>query len=337
MRTEGATIQTPEQFAKTLSGGSNIAKRLLDNNMDPYALRMNSLLREGPGGEWEQIDQAAIETAKATLVGVADLLGNPALTVDYRQFGLGVSFSSFRKVGDVEGATLSMDPRTRTLKDRPDFTKVLVPLPFCFKDFDFDIRDINASRRFGEPLDTTMVRFATRMVSEALEELLFNGTTLIVDGNPIYGYTTHPSINSVTGAGDWGTVTNIYPTVVDMVAACKADNHNGPYNLYISPLQYTQMFTVYTDGSGQSALTRIKANLQEVRSIKQANNLADGRALLVEMSPETVDWVICSDILPISWNEQGGLVLEYKVLGCQAPRVKADANGKCGIALVTNA
>jgi hypothetical protein len=158
-----------------------------------------------------------------------------------------------------------------------------------------------------------------------------------VNANPIYGYTTHPNRNTVAAAGDFGTISNIWPTVNSMVAAAEADHYYGPYGLYVAGDQYAEMRNIYSDGSGQSAMQRCLDSIPQLRFIKPADVLTSGTLVLVTLVRDVVDLALAQDIVPIEWETKGGLVQNFIVMCAMVPRVKADADGHSGIVHATGA
>lgn len=305
--------------------------RLLNAGFAINALRTNALLRHE---EWLEIDRAVVDVARQTLVGIADL----------RQYGLiqplgglGTMLSGYEQQSDMTDANMDMSGVTPGEEDKLDFNPVNVPVPIIHKDFRLNIRQLDASRRMGDGLDTTQSQVATRKVTEKLEDLLFNGTSIKLNANPIYGYTTHPSRNTVNAAGDFGDISKIFPTVNSMVAEAEADGYYGPYGLYVSNTQYSEMRAIYTDGSGQSALTRCRENIPNLQYIKPSGRLAAGNLVLVTLMRDVVDLAVGQDIVPVEWEEKGGLEQHFKVLCAMVPRIKADAEGHSGIVHATGA
>ncbi len=324
-RNDNAVISEARIFA-----GSAPA-RLVKAGFKVNALRTNALLRHE---EWLEIDRAVIDTARMRLNGIADL----------RQYGLvqplgglGTILSAYEQLGDMTDANVDMSGVTPGEEDRVDYAQISVPVPIIHKDFRLNIRQLEASRRLGDGLDTTQAQVATRKVVEKLENLLFNGSTLVVNGNAIYGYTTHPARNIYAAAGDFGTISNILPTVNGMVAAAESDFFYGPFGLYVAGPQYAEMRAVYTDGSGQSAMARCLESIPSLRFIKPADALAAGSLTLVQLTRDVVDLAVAQDIVPVEWETMGGLVQNFKALCAMVPRVKDEASDHCGIVHATGA
>jgi len=116
-----------------------------------------------------------------------------------------------------------------------------------------------------------------------------------------------------------------------MVLSAEADKHTGPFILYGNLTQIGQMRQVYTDGSGQSALARVRANIPQIRDIRSSLALNDGELVLVEMSEDVVDIVIAEEVTMVEWDTYGGLISHFNIIFCGAPRIKADAEGKSGV------
>lgn len=302
--------------------------RLMQAGFKVNALRTNALLRED---EWIEVDRAVVDVARATLNGIADLRQYGLI---HTLGGLGSILSAYDQQSDMTDANIDMSGVTPGEEDKLDFNQVSVPVPIIHKDFRLNIRQLEASRRLGDGLDVTQPAVATRKVAEALENLLFNGSSLRVNGNAIFGYTTHPNRNTYNG-GDWGTISNIYTNVNEMVAAAEADNYYGPYGLYVATPQYAEARAVYSDGSGQTAIQRCLEAIPQLKFIKPSSFLAAGSAVLVTLVRDVVDLALAQDIVPVEWETQGGFVQHFKTFCAMVPRIKADADGRSGIVHAT--
>ena len=247
----------------------------------------------------------------------------------------------------------SASGRARGDRDLPDMTQAAVPLPVTYKEFAVDLRFLEASRLLGNGIDTTTAIEAARVVAESLEYMLFNGDSGVnFQGSTIYGYTTHPSRNTDTatnyGGGDWGTVTNIIPTVAGMLrAASNTSRHYGPYVLYVSETQYDQAAqSFFTDGTAETALMRLNRSFgmgadgtKQISAVKKvpAPVLADGSVLLVQMTPDVVTWAETMAPMTREWRTGDGMEVNWRVMTIAAPKIKARLDGKSGIVHATSA
>lgn len=290
--------------------------------------------------EWEMIDAEVLDVMRQPLIGVNDLLSG-GLT--HNVGDVGVSISTYEQLSDMSDADISMSLTPKKGEgDRVEFTPVSIPIPIISKPFTLDLRTLAASRRGnGEALDVTQARTATRKVREAVEEMLFNGSSLAVQSFAIYGYTTQPKRStgaaSAYGGADWSTADgNAHKTIVGMIQALVNLGATGPFGLYVNNTQYGEI--QHLNGSGNTAesqLSTILRTIPDLKFVHRAPRLDDGEAVLVQMTKETVDLAIGMDVTPVSWQEYGGMVNEFRVMTAVVPRVKYDANDSCAVAHVT--
>ena len=302
--------------------------RLLDNNLNINALRTNTLLHKA---EWEWLDSRVVEISAQTLNAIGDLR---ALGLTRNLGGLGVLTAQYEQVSDMSDAEINMAVEVDDEEDRVDFPLMSVPVPIISKSFRIDARSLAASRRFNSGLDATHVDTATRKVAEKLEEMFFIGSSINQGGTTIPGVLTESHVNAVAGGAVWTTATNIYPNVLAMIAALQADNYYGPYRLYLNPAQFISMYAL-----NANTAVPIVDMIQRLPgfgpgSVKVSNFVTNHTGVLVNMTSDVVDLAIGQDIAPVEWDEKGGLVSRFKILCAMVPRIKADAAGRSGIAVL---
>ena len=295
----------------------------------------NALLRKD---EWEDVDAEVIRVAKQRLVGIQDLTSRGLV----RQLGgLGTILSTYEQLSDMSPAEINMSGETAGEEDTQGFNPISIPVPITHKDFRINIRRLEASRRLGDDLEVTQVATATRLVSEALEGLLFNGTGApTVDGNTIYGYTTLPARDTDTatnyGGGDFGTEENPYDTISGMITELNKKGYYGPFGVYVATTQYGQMRGLLS-GRDVNEIQAIQENFDEIEFLRSSSKLADGNVVVVQLTTDVVDIAIARDIVPVQWVTMGGMVSHFKVMGALVPRLKYDDDGNAGIAHATGA
>lgn len=292
--------------------------------MGVNALRTNNLLRKQ---EWVELDKAVVDIARQRLVGIADL---QRLGLTLSLGGLGTLISQYEAQSDMTPADITMSGIASAEKDSVDFDLRSVPVPIVSKEFDINIRRLEASRRLGDSIDVTQGTVASRRVADGLESLLFSGAGVSVDGNAIYGYTTHPDRNTGTATGPWSVIANIYPTVLDMIRDMHADRMWGSYMLYVAGDVWPDLLQVYDDGSGETARDRV-LRIPQLTEIKPADELSSGEAVMVQMSRDTVDLAVAQDIATVEWATRGGMITNFLVFACMVPRLKSDHSGRMGI------
>jgi uncharacterized linocin/CFP29 family protein len=298
-------------------------------------IQVNSLLKED---EWRQIDADVMEAARQPLRALADLRVR-GLTKPLG--GLGTMISNWYTRSEMTPATVSMSGQG-SQRDLPDMKMAGVPVPIFAKEFAIDLRTLLASRRMGDGLDTTSAVEATRVVAEAMDDIVISGNTgIVVNGATIYGYRTHPDRNTNTattyGGGDWGTLAYIVPTVEGMINAANDDRHYGPFHLYVAQTQYNQAaLKYYDDGSSDKPIDRI-LGLPPIAGVSMLPQLADGELLLVSMTRETVEWAEAMDIQVREWATPDGMTSIFRVMACGTPRIKSRYGNQSGIVHATGA
>lgn len=299
-------------------------------------VRLNALLRKY---DWEQIDAEVLDVHRQPLIGIDDLRADGLVRpLD----GIGVSISTYEQLSDMSPADVSMSVTPKKGEgDRVTFEPVSIPVPVISKPFTLDLRTLSASQRNGhEGLDATQTRVATIKVRETLEDMLFNGSTINVDGAAIYGYVNVPQRDTDTaanyGGGDFGTDGNGHKTLAGMIEAMADKGFNGPWRAYVANTQYAQLLNLTGANLSETQLSVIQRTIPELKSVRRAPRLADGITTLVQMSRDVVDLAIGLDITPVSWQEYGGMVNDFRIMCAMVPRVKYDANGNAGVAVATN-
>lgn len=311
--------------------------------LTPRGLQVNSLLRKD---EWEQLDSAVVSAATQRLNGVMDLFTRGQT---FRLGSIGSLLAQYNQASEMEAASITISGRTRGDQDRVDFKLVSVPVPVFFKSYSFGAREQAAARNLGDSVDTSNASAAARVVAEGVENMLFNGnTTIVLNNNSIYGYTTHPNRNTGTGS-DWGTVANVVTDVRDMINDAQADNHFGPYFVYAATTQFNQARnTFFTDGSGDSGFDRVM-RMSGIEGFFASDFLTAGEAVLVQMDSEVVDLAFVpgfginvssfedgnqqtiTGVTNLEWLSGDGMVSYFKTLAIMVPRVKDRYDGKSGI------
>lgn len=299
-------------------------------------LVVNSLLRRD---EWQLLDTRVQQAALIRLNAVQDLRSR-GLVTPITSFG--VLETQWSQGSEMTPASISMDGKAVAQRDRQEYKLAGAPVPIIFKDFEIPKRELEAARLLGNQLDTSNATAASRVVSEKAEDMLVNGDTgFLFNSRTLYGYTSHPNRKTSTaaalGGGDWGTLSNIIPTVSGAIGllATQTNRHFGPYVLYVSTVQYTQAATTfYNDGSGDSGITRIK-KIPEISDVKPQDSLADGSLLLVQMTEDVVQWGEHMMVVVLEWVSGDGMTAFFRVMMVGTPKVKADYNSASGIAHVT--
>ncbi len=306
----------------------NVLQVLKANNWDiDKALRTNAAL---PHDAWIAIDNTVIEIAKQRLNGIADLRSGGL--VRNLPGGLGVIYDYWQTMSQGADAEQSMSGVTPGAKNKVTFNEVAVPIPLTFVDFSLDARTLAAMARNGTPFDTTLVADATQRVIEKLEDALFNGSAVVAGGNSLPGYINYTNSNSVSCTGSWGTTpTNIEKDVVILIKALETDRHYGPYILYVHTDEWAALRQRDSSAGGITYYDIVKS-MKGIQDVKVSDALSDGNIVLVEMTRGVVDLSTAIDLKVVEWPTNGGMSTDFKVLAAIAARIKADDDGRCGVA-----
>lgn len=295
-----------------------------------------------PERAWKYIDERLIAVAKSELVGIADLNSRPDTNVSFD--GLSSTVYTRERVSNMSDANMAVSPDTRGESGALDFDSIGVPLVVTYKDFPVNTKQMAEAARVGLPLRTQLVEEATRSVSRLLEETLFNGKYTAA-GSTIYGYTEFPDRNIGTLTGDWSVVgttpEEIFDDVNKMVNASMADNHFGPWVLYI-PWEYSvrlnEDYLVTTNnypnvGSIRERIMQIPG-LEAIHVSKNLNGVTTtGEVVLVEMSSSTVQVINGMPFTVVDWEPAGSPNWShtFKAMTISVPFLYSDYSGQCGI------
>ena len=289
------------------------------------ALRTNDLLRKD---EWEELDAAVVRIAKAALNGISDLVTR-GLTVTLG--GIGTTISQYEDLSDMSAANVSMGGTTPGEEDKLDFNLNSVPVPIFHKNFRLNLRMLEASRQAGSGLDTTYVEVATRRVLEQMEEVLFNGHTMKVNANSIFGYTTQTNRETGSISNPWSGASGT--PVADSLAMLQAlydNNYQGPYGMYVPVAYWAALQEDYKSESELTVMQRIM-NFDNMEFIKVSDRLS-AEVIVVTFRKDVVDMAIAQDIITTQWASGDTFTQHFKVWSCMVPRVKEDATTQSGIA-----
>jgi uncharacterized linocin/CFP29 family protein len=311
-----------------LRGHGSVATRLLQGNFDPAVLRSNASL---PKDAWKMMDETIQRVATQRMQGVADLMSR-GLSFQVPQ-ALGVLRLEWQRMSDMDPAIMTMSGLSKSQNDGVDFDLDSMPLPIIHKDFNLNIRHLEASRRNGTPLDMTQLEISTRLVAEFIESLLFNGSTILGANNTIYGYKTALNRNTGSTTASWATATGvqIVGDVLAMIDKAVADNMFGPYLLYVSQGAYVHMADDYKAESDITILQRV-LNIPNIQGVQPTIHLDNDSVLLVQMTSDVVDMIDGIQPMVVQWDEAGGMVFNFKVMAIMVPRVrKGDYKLQSGI------
>ena len=295
------------------------------------ALRTNDVLRKD---EWQEFDKAILKPARDRLVGVGSLIAK-GLTFDLPN-AMGKTEVQWETSSDLTPAQETMDGINFTENDAILFVLNTIPAYITHKDFFMNLRKLETSRNLGEPLDVTQAESASRQVAERIEDTLFNGSSITVNGNSAPGLTTEGNRNTAgfKGGTSWSdgakTGEDILEDLLTQKQGLIDDLHFGPYTVFISTNMETKLDEDFKANSDKT----IRQRLLEVSSIQDiivADHLTADNVLMVQTTSDVVDIIMGLQPTTVFWQSQGGFRLNFKVMSIMIPRVKARQDGKSGI------
>lgn len=311
------------------SGSMESIRKDLLSCYQSVPINTNATLRRD---EWKQLDDVVQKISETRLGGVQDLIDNNL--VFSLGNAMGTTVLEYHDISDALEADLTMDGVSRARGDRPSYGTNYLPIPIIHADYELNSRVLEASRKLGNPLDTSLAERAARKVSEKLENMLFTNTTYVFGGGTIYSYLNHPNRNLKTLSEAWDaagkTGEEILTDVLAMKQASITKKHYGPWMLYIPTAYETQLDEDYNTTRGNSVRQRI-LEIAGVKGIKVIDTLPANTVLLVQMTSDVVRLVSGMGIQNVEWQTEGRMVTKYKVMTIQVPQVRADQDGNSGI------
>lgn len=290
--------------------------------------------------QWKEIDRIVLGIYHQRTPGTQDLLSR-GLRYDLPN-ALGTTVLQWQTASGLDHAQMDMDAQTMGDFDRLNYATNYLPVPIVHQPFKLNIRELSMNLTQGQPLDASHAREATISVTEKVEDVLFNGASAYTfGGGTIRGYTDHPNRNLVTMGTSWATDTgpNILTDVRSMKQALINDRRYGPYGLYVATNIEAQLDKYYDDTYPMKTIRQAILDIGgegngggKVEYVHVADKLTASNAVMVDLTTETVEMVVGFEPRTIEWQEQGGMVTIYQVLTIMVPRIRADQDGRCGIA-----
>jgi len=341
MKAEGGVAQRLMQNGMNVNslrpwvGKDGRAYMTVNDGNSPHTIVVNSATLRRL--EWEQYDQAIIKEVQQRLVGIADLQSR-GLVYNIAN-GLGKTILTSENINTYLTAELSMDGLSNTKTDRPVYGADYLPLPLIHCDYTINARNLAESRNTGDSIDTTNAQMAARAVAEKMETILFTGTSSYKYGSgTIYGYLDFPYINEVTLDAHWDasgvTGANMLADLLAMKQALITDGFYGPYVVYI-PTAYETVLDNDFKSEGTLTIRQRLLQISSITDIKVVDKLTADHVIMVQMTSDVVRLVNGMEITPVEWQEQGGMVLHYKVMGIKVPQIRCTQGQHCGIAVLS--
>lgn len=328
MRTN-VNIDTISAQSGRIVGAGPVAQRLLQSGFNINSLRTNDVLRKD---EWKQMDDILLAVARRRLVAVNELVSR-GLTYNIGN-GLGTTILEWEQVSDMDPANVSMSGVTEGERDTLDFTLQSMPLPIIHKDFNINIRKLEASRSRGQSLDMAQAELSATLVMEQIESMVFLGHATREGTARIFGLTTETNRNTGSVTANWSTVAtgeNMLTDVLAMIDKMITDNMYGPYGLFVSPAAFVRMGGDFKAASDKSIINRL-LEVPGLEFIRPSKDLTGTVVVMVQLTRDVIDEVVGLQPTIVQWETQGGMTVNFKVMAIMIPRVRSTVTGQSGVA-----
>lgn len=319
----------------SFTGMGEVAMKLLQSGFNVNSLRNNTVLRNR---DWIEVDRALVEIARQRLVGIADLQA-AGLTYPIAN-ALGITRVEWEDVSDFGDAQMNMSGVEEDTNERVKFSLQALPLPIIHKGFNINIRALMASRNSGQPLDTTQVTLAGKIVAEKVESILFAGGGTFGSGQTIYGFSTFTPAYTSALTYNWalGTTTGEHRVLdlITIITALQASPNfsYGPYMVYMPHAWYMLLSEDYKANGDRTMLERLML-VTGVKGIRPSHNLTD-HMVVVQYTRDVIDLVEGLQPTIVSWDSHGGMVAHFKIMTIMVPRFKHSQTSQQALAYVAN-
>jgi hypothetical protein len=291
------------------------------------------------------VDKAVVEVGLERLTFVADVMA--AGLVYPLSDPLSVTQLEWESVNQVGNAQRTMSPSARGENQMVDRIINRLPIYLTTDDFNIGIRTLKQSQRVGTPLDTSLIKQATRRVNEAIEDAAINGATtldgqpLVVGGYSAPGLLTAPNANTHTITTPWTDPTTlasfaagprIFADVETMIGKLQADKKYGPYHLYVGTAYGNALDNDYKANGDRTIKDRL-LGIEQLKAIRVADMLPANKAVLVQMTSDVIEIVLGQPPTVIPWTSPDGFTLHWLILSINVPRVRSDYSGQSGICI----
>ena len=306
----------------------NLAVSVINQQIDQQwkqACNANSALRHE---DFLRFKQKIVTVRRDNLIAVQDLLGRGLVTSEEMtttQIGI-------ERLNEFRDALQTMGEVTDDNNDTT-FDEVITPMPITHSGFTIPFRQgFGYKRTLG--LDESV-----RTVSKKLDNMLVNGAPgIVVAGNTVFGYTTHPDRIQET-ISDWSLDANtalIVPEFTDAVSRLVNEafvEGSNKIMVYISKEFWGAFNKDYKAEVGKTVRKRLMEDLDIIIDIKVSHRLAAKTFVMVDMSSETVEMSRASDVQMIPHLQTRGMLSPQKftTFAIMAPIFHADRGGNLGV------
>jgi uncharacterized linocin/CFP29 family protein len=257
------------------------------------------------GEQWAQLDATVIQVARHSLVGrrfipIYGPVGAGLQQVSDDVF-TGTNLGVVNLLGDEESDQI-----------RPS-RREWISLPIIHKDFTLHWRDLETSRQFRLPLETSSAAAAAAFCARAEDDLIFFGSPDL--GLP--GLLTADG-RQVLSLSDWTQMGAAFADVVRATQELTDAGFFGAYALVVSPRLYTNLNRLF-ENAGVLELEQVQKLVTD--GVFRSPVLPDGVAVVVATGEENMDLAVGQDMITAYLGPEK-MNHEFRVFETLAPRIK---------------
>lgn len=255
--------------------------------------------------EWNRLQGVVVQVAKRRLIGrrfidIYGPLGPGVQTVKLETY-LNATPGGVDYSGDSATGAISVE------------ASKYAPIPMIYKDFQIHWRDLEGSRRYGIPLDTSAAAGAASFCAMREDSLIFHGEKNL----GIDGLFTVPGSN-VVSIDEWEEPGSGFADVVQATRVLHEVGHYGPYAMALSPRRYAQLHRLY-ERTGVLEVRTIRDLITD--GIFQSDVLKDDQGVIVATGYAHFDLALSMD-LRVAYLGEENLNLHFRAVECALLRIK---------------
>lgn len=270
-------------------------------------LRENLLREDAPlsPDEWASIDETVIRVATRRLIGrkFINVFGPLGAGIQYthQDTFAGTDVGAVSLLGDEDIHPVHAEARNFT------------PIPLLFKDFRLYWRDIETSRSFSMPLDTSAAAGAANFVAQTEDSFIFNG-----DDQLGFEGLMNAKWRNFVPMLNWDESGMAFQNVVNATRKLIDGGYYGPFAMVVSPSMFAKMQRVY-DNSGVLEINQVRELV--TAGVFQSTVLKDNGAAVVSTGAENFDIAIAQDFITAYLGPEN-MNHPFRVLESLALRIK---------------
>jgi len=282
--------------------------------------------------QWILIDRRVTQTVRKRLKAYADLRAADTFSID----GMSTTILEWEKLTDAGEAVVDMDGLSEGNRNfAPTFTLQGMPIPITHSDFWIAKRFLSVSRSKGNTgIDLTRATQAARRVAETIEQTtigtlagaLYGDNNSYVDSTPqVTGYVNHAERITKTGetaptASNGTTILNEWLANRELLTA---QNFYGPYVVYVADDWDEFLDNDFKTDSDKTVRQRL-LEVEGIQSIRRLDYLTTaGTKVWADFGADLLQAVNGMEITTMQYESKGGMQINFKVMGMQAPLIKS--------------